>query len=407
MHTTPFFDYLAYKEWIYNTYSLGFKKAYEQESNVKVMAINQPPGTILILRGSYEVFLLTARGLSHFLKLAEGSTLWINDNLLVFFFRLPSMLADIILGFCIYLFVKSKSNEKTGLVASGLYLLGPPIIYNSTVWGQMDSINNLFFYLSLVFLIAKKPFLSILFLALSLFVKLSLLPLVPFYFLLALFGGFFKRKAFIISVIVTGFIIWILTLPFASYPLWFFDFLKFASGGINNDITANAYNFWWLVYNPVRGISPPDVNTIVAGWKLLYIATFIFVAFSVPILVLSWNAIKKRKLTPTAVFFAFSLLAFAAFLFLPKMHERYLYPVFPLLITWVALTNKFWITLILLLIVHFLNLYIVWNPNLFLWGGPAEDMLKSQASMWILSLITVILFAKLYFQWFVQKKSAH
>jgi hypothetical protein len=68
-----------------------------------------------------------------------------------------------------------------------------------------------------------------------------------------------------------------------------------------------------------------------------------------------------------------------AFLFLPRMHERYLYPVFPLLATYLGLTGKFLKLFLLLSFFHMINLLVVWHPmlnilvivfsdNFFQWG---------------------------------------
>ena len=398
MNITPFADYFDYKQWIYRNYSLGFHNLYVINPTTRAANINQPPGTIYILRGSFEVFLQTARVLTHFMHLTPGATLWVNDSLLIFFVRLPSILADLILGFAIYVMVKTKTSEKLALAAAAIYLLSPPLIYNSTVWGQMDSINNLFFYLSLMFLIKKRALPSVLFFALSLFTKLSLLPLIPLYLLLALFGGFFKRKAFAISVAVTGLIILLLNLPFSTNPFWLLEFVIKASPGESQVITVNAFNFWWLIFNPILRVSPPDIFTVVLGLTLNMWGNLIFAGFYLSVVLCFWKLIKKRKLTTDKVFLFFAIVAFITFLFLPKMHERYLYPVFPLLVTWVGFKNKYWIATILLSLIHFINLYVVWNP-IFLFRS-FETVIRSQAGDRFLSLATLLIFGFFYIKMF-------
>jgi len=398
MNTTPFADYFAYKQWVYKSYSYGFHNLYLTDPDPKQKDLDEPPGTIYILRGSYEIFLQTAKTLTHFMHLKPGSTLWINDNLLIFFLRLPSILADLILGFFVYFFVKTKTNEKIGLISSAFYLLSPPIIYNSTVWGQIDSINNLFFYLALIFLIKRRAFLSVLFYAFSLFVKFSLLPLAPLYLLLAFFGGFFKRSSFVISVVVVGLIILFLTLPFSSDPFWFINFAINNTSGMNNSITVNAFNFWWLILNPIIGMSSADANVIFLGLKLSTWGNMLFAIFYIPVILYSFKLIKKSKLSADKVFLLFIIVAFTTFLFLPRMHERYLYPVLPLLITWTALGKKYWVTTAILNIIHFINLYVVWNP-IFIFGF-FENVIRNQTVDWLLSLMTISIFIPLYLKLF-------
>ena len=402
MNKVPYFDYLIFKEWAYKSYSVGLNHVYFVHSPFNINDVDQPPGTIYILRGTYEVFLLTARALTRIMHLEVGSTLWINDNLLVFFFRLPSMIADLILGFCIYLMVKTKASEKIALLSSSFFLLGPPIIYNSTVWGQIDSINNLFFYLSLMFMFKKKAFLSVFCFALSLFIKLSFLPVIPIYLLLAIRGGFFKLKSFILSSLITSVIILILCLPFSSNPFWIFEIIQKSAYGMNQNITANAFNLWWLIFYSLPTSVPVSINSMFGGLSLGAWAYLIFAVFYLPLFFSLMKIIKKGR-NIESVFFITALALFVSFLFLPKMHERYLYPVLPLLITWVGFKNKWWIMTFLLSFVHFLNLYIVWNPSLILFRE-IEEAVLSKNTKWILSLITVIIFGFYYLKIFTNYK---
>lgn len=403
MNKAPYFDYLIFKEWTYKGYSVGLDRVYSVHSNFGMLDIDQPPGTIYILRGSYEAFLLTARALTRIMHLAVGSTLWINDNLLIFFFRLPSIIADLVLGFCIYIMVKSKANEKIALFSSAFFLLGPPIIYNSTIWGQIDSINNLFFYLSLMFLIKKRAFFSVLCFAISLFIKLSFLPLLPLYLLLALSGIYFRRISFIISVAVTSIIILVLCFPFSSDIFWLLKIMEKSAYGMNQDISVNAFNFWWLIFNPALHVSPPPVTSIFLGLSLSYWAYLISASLYLPIVLYLVKLIKIKKLSTEAIFLLTAMVIFISFLFLPKMHERYLYPVFPLLMTWIGFKNKYWLMTALLSFIHFLNLYIVWNPSLILFRE-IERTILSQNTKWILSLATIILFYFYYMKIFTSPK---
>ncbi len=404
MHEAPFFDLLAYKEWTWKSYSVGLNQVYSTHSNLAIMDVDQPPGTIYILRASYETFLLTARVLTRIMHLDVGSTVWINENLLTFFFRFPSIIADLILGFCIYIMVKTKTSEKIALITSTLFLLGPPIIYNSTIWGQMDSINNLLFYLSLIFLVKKRAFFSVLFLAMSLFVKLSFLPVLPLYLMLGLSGVFFKRTSFIISIAITSVIIVILCLPFSTDPFWIINVIGKAAHGVNQDISVNAYNFWWLIFNPALRESTPPITSTFLGWALNYWAYLIFALLYLPIIFVSAKLIKMKKISIETTFLLTSIVAFASFLFLPKMHERYLYPIFPLLITWIGFKNKYWFMAIILSVIHFLNLYIVWNPSMFLFRNIEEKILDPNTK-WILSLMTILIFAFYYMKIFTYSKT--
>ncbi len=402
MHSTPYHDYFDYKMWIYNSYSLGLKKVYVLDPKTNVYQVDQPPGTIYTLRISYEVFLITAKALNRFFGVDPNAQLWVNDQLLVFFFRFPSIIADLTLGFFIYLLVKSKKGLKIGLIASSFFLFNPSVIYNSSIWGQMDSINNLFLFISLFFLVNKKISLTVFFFGLSIFIKFSLLPLLPLYALLLFFGSGFRLKHVVISSLITATVFLVLCIPFFINPFVIFSFAQIASQGRAQAITVNAFNFWHIIFNPPLVIEAPQIKTVFYGLGLGAWANLLFSAFYIPILYKTFRNIKAGIKT-VDVYLIFTLAVFAIFLFMPKMHERYLYPTIPLLITWVALKNKYWMFAIILSILHFLNLYVVWNPSLFLFG-PFEDALKSQTSVFAISLLTLGVFVFLFINLLVDNR---
>jgi hypothetical protein len=73
--------------------------------------------------------------------------------------------------------------------------------------------------------------------------------------------------------------------------------------------------------------------------------------------------IKEKKMSIERTFVFFSLLALVSFLFLPKMHERYLYPFFPLMSVALGFSKKWVGIFISISAIHFLNLFISWDPG--------------------------------------------
>jgi hypothetical protein len=72
---------------------------------------------------------------------------------------------------------------------------------------------------------------------------------------------------------------------------------------------------------------------------------------------------RSKKDTPEKTFLLFATLALISFLFLPKMHERYLYPFFPLLAVSLGFSKRWLWYFVSISIVHFLNLFISWDPG--------------------------------------------
>jgi hypothetical protein len=57
-----------------------------------------------------------------------------------------------------------------------------------------------------------------------------------------------------------------------------------------------------------------------------------------------------------------SITALLSFLFLPKMHERYLYPFFPLFAVVVGFDKKYLKYMLIISGIHLANLFLIWNP---------------------------------------------
>ena len=113
-------------------------------------------------------------------------------------------------------------------------------------------------------------------------------------------------------------------------------------------INLNAFNFWGLIL----GLERIKDNTIFLGLSLSLWAWFFAIVFFLTILVKFWR--------DGDIFFASLMMFFAAFMFLPRVHERYLYPIFvffPLvLIKYPKLTKIF----LALSFTFLVNLYHWW-----------------------------------------------
>lgn len=370
-------DALKYQDWgkIANTTSVA--STYTAQF-VKIGINNQPPGTVYI---SSAIYFLT-----HNLE---------KDYAYSLMMKIPAMLSDIILATLIFLVVARHSQKKHAYIAVSLFLFNPIVIYNSSVWGQIDAINNLFFYIALFCLLSKKYFLTILFFTFSIYIKLSLLPLLPLIVLLTLksMGGEYRRMVLYLVGAASALIV--LTLPISSEPgLWLIEFVKNNSYGELQHITNYTFNFWAVIFNPDAFVLIPKASEIYWGQPLEIWAYILFLIFYTPIL---WIVYKSKKVDAPLIFLMSALTCFAMFLFLPRMHERYLYPVFPLLATYIGLKNRYYIEYLVLTGLNFLNLYVVYHPTDFLPTFLTDTIARSKARLAI-SLATTVTFFELYGQ---------
>lgn len=396
-------DILRYRDWARISYIYGFADTYKTDHlSFGTLPNNQPPGSLYSISLMYNTNIVASKAILKITHSKEGTLDWVNGPLFNFFLRLPSIASDILIGFLIYKIIIKEKNKKHAILGASLFLFNPIVLYNSSFWGQMDSLNNLFFYVSLFLLLKRKYFFSILFYGLSLYIKLSLLPLIPIFFVI-LFC--FKKRIYQLlpPVISTIIIIIILTLPVSLNPWWLTNF--FANNHLSEmrNITSFSFNFWWLIFKPFIEIGKPSdifnfsqiqligspldrtkfMQTTLSSWGY-----FIFAILISPFIIKMF--LQGKKLLSTAnIFLIFSIAALLSFLFLPYMHERYLYPFFPLMATYVGLTyKKIWIY-IPLAIMNFINLYIVWHP--FMTPLAPYWLISNISFQWLLSLFIVIL----------------
>ena len=78
------------------------------------------------------------------------------------------------------------------------------------------------------------------------------------------------------------------------------------------------------------------------------------------------------------------------------MHERYLYPLFPLFAIYVGLKGKFLFIFIALSILNFINLYLVWHPMRLIFFP--YEMMTNQWFQWIISGLTLAIAVIFYFK---------
>lgn len=365
-------DILRYKDWGRIALSQGVAATYKPDYlTFGTYPNNQPPGSLVIISSAYWVWLQIGKALALF-GIPPGSNEWVNGPLLTILLRVPSLLADLGIGWMLY--------SWAGLLAAALFLFNPAVLYNSSFWGQMDAINNFFFLLAIGLLWKRKIAASALSLAASLLMKFSLVFVLPLYALFTWMRG--KRRAvataFLSALIVGG------------IPLfWYLRHVGMSPTGEMQNVTAFAWNFWWVVFKPLITFGPgPDLFSL--SDIRLHNSPVVSVVWPVLLWAVAQLPIyRKVKNTQTSWFSAVAALAIISYLFLPQMHDRYLYPAFAPLALLVGLGIPVLYELILLSLFNFINLLVVWHPMLlpFHW----YPVLRSEDFQWGMALATVVL----------------
>jgi len=350
-------DVTNHIDWGNRLYQYLPKGFYSPDANVwNFTWPNQPPGTIYmfgIIKYMFDIVFAILLFVNNSISLFPSIIVSFSEsNLYPAMLKLPAIIADFGIAYIFFNLLK-KQNNKLAIATSVLFVLLPVIWYNSSVWGQYDSVINFLFLAGFYFADKKQSLLSVICIAVSLYIKISLLILLPVYIV------FLLRKNSLTKIVVSsviGFLlIMVLTVPFSytQNPIaWLYKIYteKVLSEQLHV-ITANAFNFW-SIFVGVEWISNslPLLGKTYEFWG--------YVLFAIVSIPLYLKALFTKKIDKTL--FLSGMIYFAAWLFLTNMHERYLFPFFVFSLTYIV-KNKMSLTLyILASLLSLFNMYYLW-----------------------------------------------
>ncbi len=232
--------------------------------------------------------------------------------------KLPALFADAAVTLLIFVRLRPKS-KSLAWVASLSFLLNPALIVDSTIWGQTDSVLALLVLLALFFLQEKQIELGWAFAALAVLTKPQALLLVPLLVLVP--PGWWRGLRPLGALLAVVATIFVVAEPFrGDRPWsWLID-LYFGTTGYYAETSVNAMNLPALLFGMrasdaelVGGLTRQAWGFILGG--LIGLPFFFF-----------WFKRQTRSLHIHLLAAA----ALVAFCCLTRMHERYLYPFFPL-----------------------------------------------------------------------------
>ncbi|MFZ5933189.1 MAG: hypothetical protein ACOYT7_03905 [Patescibacteria group bacterium] len=318
---------------------------------------NQPPGSIYIFVGIRKLF-EAVFSLFWFINLKvpafpSNIMFFFETNLYPALLKLPSIAADLGIAYLIYKFLKDAKKEKLGILGAAIFLFNPVIWYNSSLWGQTDSVVNLFAILAFYLLLKKKLDLSFLAFALSLYIKASLLIFLPI-FLTTAFKQKYKVVGIVKAMALPAVVVGLATLPFSGGDPFGWLYELFVSKVFREQlqvITANAFNIWAFL----TGIHERPHAQILGPLSYKSWGIILFALSYIPALVLVF---KKQSLK--SVMWSLSLASFGSFMFLTNMHERYLYPLFPAFTILAVLEAKLLPVYWAVSGINLINLYNFW-----------------------------------------------
>ncbi|HKC14462.1 MAG TPA: hypothetical protein VKC89_00640 [Patescibacteria group bacterium] len=326
-------DMNAWESWSYRLVTLGLSNFYSFDYFADYF-----PGYLYILWifGSFYHFIFPQLSFSN-----------IGFEFMVKFI---TTLFDIGTAYYIYKIV-NKYLPKFSKFAALFYLVNPAVIFNSSVWGQIDGIFTFFLVYSCFLLTeVKKPIESSFVSSIAVLIKPHSLALLPAF---VLYNFKFYEKYLVVVLLILLLVPIIMSIPFfPNNPVLGLVSLSRSSANVYPFTSLFAFNFWGIL-----GWWKSDKSSL---FSLSY-QIWGFVLYAVSMIFILYPAVKNK--IKSKHFYLVSFLSFMSFyLFLTRMHERYLFAslAFILIAAFINKSKLLGLIYFFISIVHFINLWYVY-----------------------------------------------
>ena len=239
---------------------------------------------------------------------------WNNHWISYFIIRFPVFLSEIVTTLLIFNISKKFLNVTKASVCAGFYFLHPAIIYNSMIWGQIDSVVIMLTLLTIILIYNKRIYAGLLIYTASLLIKLQSLAILPLILYLLFI---FSRRLKPVKATIIAFIFGVsLFLPVIINKGFLWTVKYFINLPNQYPYTSvYTYNLW-----SIAGFMVPDSNKILfIPYKYLGIGLFWLIAGYI-----IYQFKKAVKLNTLSLVFAGFLLFIDFAYFSTRMHSRYL-----------------------------------------------------------------------------------
>ena len=353
----------------------------------------------------------------------------------VFISKMIPTVCNLTIGLGIFAHFRKRSFKKA-LLGMCLYLFNPAIVYNTAYWGQVDSVNALFMFFCILFLVNERYMWSTICISLAVLTKIQSIILLPLVLAIVLVNS--ERKDVFKMLFANAAVVLTVLMPFIRGGV-IVQLVRrcLFSVGWQPYVTANAYNIWFLVSprTPEDWLTTLRDTYTLSGISLRSIGFALIIAYTLLVL---YQVLKHRNLSssedsetlslPTRLHAreigkrflragklrlpsvsktgGFSRQSFInkknaviaaagmtlAFFILPtEIHERYLFPFFPLLSLVVLDNMRYARTYLILTFTHLINLMIAFpfQNRDTLFYGTIQTVLDSVTKMDEFALIGI------------------
>src|SRR3990167_5608973 len=265
------------------------------------------PGNYLPYPPTYYYVLKPIGFILNFFKNSE----WISQLIV----KLPVFASEVISTLIIYKFTRKLISKKGATISAAFFFLHPAIIYNTSIWGQIDSIIIMSSLAFVFFATLRKELLALIIYLISVTIKLqalAILPLVAVWSLTSI--KILRLRSYSIILILLGLLIFL--------PLFITKGIQWSSKYIYSlphqypYTSIYAYNLWAF-----SGFLTPDKVKFLSfvPYRFLGLAAYWLIA---ALIISPFLVSKNRK--PKIILFAAFLLFFDFAFFSTRIHSRYL-----------------------------------------------------------------------------------
>lgn len=314
----------------------------------------------------------------------------------VFISKTIPTLCNLIIGLGIFVYLQKKDYKKA-VISMCIYLFNPITLYNSAYWGQVDSVNALFMFFSILSLIKRRYLLSTLLLTLAVLIKIQSVVILPVVGLIIFMDIDLKNY---LKIIFTNATILFLVL----FPYWRGGVIRQVVYTITHSadrfpyVVLATFNFWYLFFpikpgTPWRDIVLDTTKTFGISYRIIGLTLL-----GTYTLFLVYQIFKNKDIENVVL--ASASMAFAFFMLPTQIHERYLFPFFSLFALIVLKNKRYLIVYFILSFTHLLNLMkfefidkwhiIIYTIQSFL-NFLIEKLMFIKVG-WAIALINVIVF---------------
>lgn len=361
-------DQVFFLHWASLAEREGITSLYEARANGKPWC-NYPPLYPYMLRGLAAVYRLGAGESLH--VQAIGDVLADRDTpnaaAATALFKMPGVIADGLTCALLTIWLSRRVALRIAIIVSSVYALMPAVIFDSAVWGQVDSIPTLFSLIALECTTRRRWTWVGVFTAMAMLAKPQAVIFAPLLVFAAICAGPpripFALLRFVVGAAVASLVI--------LAPLWS------ARAGIAAAFTGaaghypyvhlNGFSTWFLA-NPLPA---PRLDALAQHYRrddqpiaqgitprgLGFAAMWIF--FFAVLLRLG-----RMRAAGHSVHYAARILPLAFMVVCTQMHERYLIPALACWAWAYQATFRWWMGWLMVGVVAFLNLLWVWDQPL-------------------------------------------